>query len=351
MVSLAIDFDMVFFGPLAPILGMFIFWLVQLLFIENQKHLLAKLKFAHEPLVRFTNFVGVLFQTICHALGYTVTRSGIQHFHVTVNYGSVEPKKEKTGVFEWISNSFLFLGPFLIPSGLLLLCSYFLLEKGFAVSAPVSYSFVEGLTIFGTALSTYAEGFGTFLLHIDLFNPAHLGFLLLLLFLGMGIRPSYMGEEKKEKINMMYDLKNIKNHLIQHPWYLLLLFVIAYGLFCLFYLLSNNWYYVLFAVFGWISLLAIIALLLAYLLLALIKLTDDIATPWRYVPFLTLPLSYILLRGIFMVVPLENDTTIALAGMILCTLGMHIIPMAATRTIPAFMALLQAVWRTMPFMT
>ena len=35
--------------------------------------------------------------------------------------GTVEPKKEKTGVFEWIATSFLLFGPFFIPAGLVLL--------------------------------------------------------------------------------------------------------------------------------------------------------------------------------------------------------------------------------------
>lgn len=87
--------DVIIFAPLAPIFGVILFWFIQLLFIESQKYFLSKIRNNHEPLCRFTNFLGILFQTICHALGYTVTKSGISSFYVSVNYGKVAPKKEK----------------------------------------------------------------------------------------------------------------------------------------------------------------------------------------------------------------------------------------------------------------
>jgi len=320
MASISFDFDVVIFAPLAPIIGVLVFWLIQLLFIENQKHMLSHLRSNHEPLCRFTNFVGILFQTMCHALGYTVTRSGIQHFQVTVNYGKVSPKKEKTGVFEWISNSFLFLGPFFIPSGLLLLCSYFLLENGFVIPTPTLYTFGEGLSNFGLSLSTYAQSFAGFLLRIDFLNPIHLGFFLLLLFLGMGIRPSYMGEEKKSKIDLMYDLKNIKNHFAQKPWYIVIFFIVMYGVFYLSLFLKTNWYFVLFSLFGWTSLVAIIAMMIAYLILLLIRTTDEISGRWKVLPFLTIPVSYSLARVFLYYVPMGNTQTSSLVVMILSTL-------------------------------
>ena len=72
--------DIIIFAPLAPILGVLLFWFIQLLFIESEKQLLAMVRPKHEPLVRFTNFLGILFQSICHALGFTVTKSGISDF-------------------------------------------------------------------------------------------------------------------------------------------------------------------------------------------------------------------------------------------------------------------------------
>ena len=104
--------DIVIFAPLAPILGVILFWFIQLLFIESQKYILSKIKKKHEPLCRFTNFLGIFFQSICHALGYTVTRSGISNFYISVDYGRVSPKKEKKGIFEWVSKIpfFSFLG-------------------------------------------------------------------------------------------------------------------------------------------------------------------------------------------------------------------------------------------------
>ena len=91
--------DVIIFAPLAPIFGVMLFWFIQLLFIESQKYFLSKIRDTHEPLCRFTNFLGILFQTICHALGYTVTKSGISSVYISVNYGKVAPKKEKKGIF------------------------------------------------------------------------------------------------------------------------------------------------------------------------------------------------------------------------------------------------------------
>ena len=139
--------DIIIFAPLAPILGVLLFWFLQLLFIESQKYILSKIRRKHEPLCRFTNFIGILFQTICHALGYTVTKSGISHFYVNIHYGKVKPKREKTGVFEWISNSFLFFGPFFIPAALLLICLVFLTHSTFIIAHAQSYTFAEGIGI------------------------------------------------------------------------------------------------------------------------------------------------------------------------------------------------------------
>jgi nitric oxide reductase large subunit len=113
-----------------------------------------------------------------------------------VNYGKVQPKKEKTGVPEWIAYSFLLFGPFFIPAGLVLLVSYFVIRKGFVFPAPVHYTFVESLTGFVVSLSTFANEFVSFLVNIDLFNPIHVGFLFVLLLVGFGIRPSYIGGER-----------------------------------------------------------------------------------------------------------------------------------------------------------
>ncbi|RLF31909.1 MAG: hypothetical protein DRM98_04815, partial [Thermoplasmata archaeon] len=83
--------DIFIFAPLAPMAGVILLWFIQLLFIESQKYLLQKIKSKHEALCRFTNLLGIIFQTLCHALGYTVTKSGISEFYISVNYGRVAP--------------------------------------------------------------------------------------------------------------------------------------------------------------------------------------------------------------------------------------------------------------------
>jgi hypothetical protein len=185
MATVPLNIDSLIGAALTPILGVAAFWFLQLIFIEIQKRILSKLRHRHEVFCRFTNFIGILFQTICQALGYTVTRSGIASFQVTVNYGKVQPKKEKTGVFEWIVHSFLLIGPFFIPAGLVLLVSYFVIGNGFSFPTPVHYTFVESLTGFVLSLSTFTNEFVSFLVNIDLLNPLHVGFLFVLLFFGV----------------------------------------------------------------------------------------------------------------------------------------------------------------------
>jgi hypothetical protein len=318
MASIPLNIDSLVGAALAPVLGVIAFWFLQLFCIEIQKRILTRLRHSHEAFCRFTNFIGILFQTMCHALGYTVTRSGIATFHVTVNYGSVEPKKEKIGVFEWIATSFLLLGPFFIPAGLVLLFSVVVIGNAFMFPVA-SYSFVESLTNFGISMSTFAQHFLNFLIHMDLFNPIHVGFLFVLLFFGLGIRPSYVGEERKAKIDMIHDLKNILYHLRKKPLYILVIILGVYAFFFLSLFLNQNWYMALFSVFGWISLTAIIALFLTYLLLFLIRSTDYIGGWWKAVAYLTVPVSYVVARIIFFSYSIPNDDSISLLCMIVFT--------------------------------
>lgn len=319
--------DIIIFAPLAPILGVLLFWFIQLIFIESQKHLLSKIWGKHKPLCRFTNFLGVLFQTVCHALGYTVTRSGISQFEITVNYGVVSPKKEKEGAFKWLSNSFLFIGPFFIPPLLLLVCFYFLVG-GLEFSVPdliksqgdLYYTFAGQMNVFGHNLFNFSEKFLLFLINIDLLHPANLGFALLMIFLGMGIRPSYIGKERQEKVNMIYDLKNIKNHILQKPLYIIILLLLTYLIFYLFFGLEQRWYHIPFSIFGWLSIIAIVSLLVTHTIIVLIKITDEIPRPWKFLPYLNIPLSYLLIRGVFFYYPVDFAKSGSLTIMILSTI-------------------------------
>jgi hypothetical protein len=317
--------DIVLFAPLAPILGVLLFWFIQLLFIQSEKYLIEKISHKHEPLCRFTNFLGLLFQTICHALGYTVTKSGISDFYLSVDYGKVSPKKERTGVFEWIANVFLFIGPFFIPAFLLFVSLIILKVEGLNLVIPThiigtEYSFGGQLTIFGASLYNFSEKFFGFLINIDLLHPGHFGFLLLLIFLGMGIRPNYIGEKKHEKIDMLYDLKNIWTLISFKPLYIIILFVIAYLFFHLSILINQFWYAELFTIFGWLSIISITALVIADALILLIKATDDISGKLRFIPFITLPSSYITLRVLFFYFPSDLTIVASLSIMILLTI-------------------------------
>ena len=256
--------DIVIFAPLAPLFGVLLFWFIQLLFIESQKYQLSKIWDKHKPFCRFTNLLGIIYQTFCHALGYTVTKSGISNFYISVDYGKVDPKKQKKGIFEWTSNAFLFVGPFFIPSLLLTLLFIFISERTINIAQSVEYGFAEGMINFGTNLHSFSENLILFLIDIDLLHPPHIAFLLLLIFLGMGIRPSYIGEEKQKKVNMLYDLNNIKIHIFQQPLYIFILVILAYIFSYIAVLLNANWYVLLFSIFGWLSIIAIVSILIAH---------------------------------------------------------------------------------------
>jgi hypothetical protein len=317
--------DIIIFAPLAPILGVLLFWFIQLLFIESQKYLLGKIRPKHEPLCRFTNFLGILFQSICHALGYTVTKSGISEFYISISYGKVAPKKEKKGISEWIANAFLFIGPFFIPAFLLLLYLFLLGTGGFEITIPtefinLKYTFGGQIATFGASLHNFSTHFFNFLFNLDLLHPAHLGFVLLMIFLGMGIRPSHIGEAKVDKVDMIYDLRNIWNLITHKPLYVIMLFSISYIFFYVTLFLNLDWYVALFIIFGWLSIVSIMSLVFTHLILILIKTTDEIPGKWKILPYLTLPLSYILIRVLFFYVPTEFTNSASLLVMIFTTI-------------------------------
>jgi hypothetical protein len=321
----ASSIDIVVFAPLAPILGVLLFWFIQLVFIESEKYLISKIRPKHEAFCRFTNFLGIFFQTICHALGYTVTKSGISNFYIDIDYGKVAPKKEKKGIFEWISNVFLFVGPFFIPAFLLLICLFFLMSSGFEITSATQfeelrYTFGEQITSFGASLFSFTNGFLGFLFNIDLLHPGHFGFLLLLIFLGTGIRPSYIGKEKKEKVDMLYDLKNIKNLFLNRPLYLIFLITFAYIFFYISFWLNTNWYVAFFVILGWLSIISIFSIIVANLILILIKTTDDIPSGWKILPYLTIPISYIISRTIFYFYHIEFTRPLSILILILSTI-------------------------------
>jgi len=316
--------DIIVFAPLAPILGVILFWFIQLLFIEEEKYLIDKIREKHQPLCRFTNFLGVLFQTICHALGYTVTKSGISDFYLSVNYGKVAPKKEKEGVFEWVSNGFLFIGPFFIPACLLLIFLFFMMNDGFQIKTPeqlidMKYTFSGQMNTFGSSLSNFTSNFFAFLFNIDLFHPPHIGFLFLMIFLGMGMRPSYIGEKKQEKVDMIYDLRNIWSLITHKPLYLIILFLGAYVFFYISLFLDQNWYVAVFSIFGWISIISIASILIANLILLLIKTTDEIDGFKKLLPYLTIPVAYILMRVLFVFLPNEFSNSVSIVVTIIIT--------------------------------
>jgi hypothetical protein len=144
--------------------------------------------------------------------------------------------------------------------------------------------------------------------------------MLLLIFLGMGMRPSYTGEQKQEKVDMFYDLKNIWSLIRHKPLYIIILFLLAYILFYISLIFNQNWYVILFTIFGWLSIIAIVSLIVANMILLLIKTTDEIPGKIKLLPYFTLLIFYVLMRMIFFYYPIENSNMISLAVMVISTI-------------------------------
>ena len=161
--------------------------------------------------------------------------------------------------------------------------------------------------------------FFNILFNIDLLHPGNLGFMLLLIFLGMGMRPSYIGEKKQEKVDMLYDLRNIWSWIRHKPLLIILLFLMAYLLFYISLIFNQNWYVLLFSIFGWLSIISIISIVVTDLILYFIKTTDNIPGFLKVIPFVTLLFSYILLRLLFFYFTIDFTTTFSLILMILST--------------------------------
>jgi hypothetical protein len=304
--------DIVIFAALAPIFGVVLFWFIQLLFIESQKYFLSLIESNHNALIKFSNFLGILFQTICHALGYTLTRSGISSFYVSVNYGKVSPKKVRKGVLEWISNAFLIIGPFFFPGILLLICLFFLVNSDFFIIYSQGYTFSDNLISFGLNLYNFSTGFLGFTFSMDLFNPFHFGFLIILIFMGLGMRPSFIGEKNLEKVDMIYDLKKIRYNILHKPIYIFLLILLSYILFYVSILFEHNYYIAFFTVLGWISIISIVSLIITHMIILLINFTDSLPDLHKIFVYITIPLSYILFRIIFFYFPISYHNSVSL---------------------------------------
>lgn len=119
---------------------------------------------------------------------------------------------------------------------------------------------------------------------------------------------------------MLYDLRNIKNYLLNKPLYGLIFFITSYIFFYISFLLHSNWYLSFFSILGWLSIIAIISILVAHLLIFMIRITDRIPSIWRYMPYIIMIVSYIGMRVFFLFIPLEHSKSLSLLGMFILTI-------------------------------
>jgi len=191
--------------------------------------------------------------------------------------------------------------------------------------APIQYTFSANLISFGSNIYNFSNGFLGFLFSIDLLHPFHLGFLFLLIIMGMGIRPSFIGEKNQEKVNMLYDLKNIRYNILHKPLYIILWFLASYIFFYISILLNNNLYISIFSILGWLSIISIISLIITHLVILLIYFTDKINGLKKYIPIISIPVSYIFIRIVFFYLPIPYLYSISLLFTIIITTLMIIL--------------------------
>ena len=85
------------------------------------------------------------------------------------------------------------------------------------------------------------------------------------------------------------------------------------------FIFNINWYVSFFSMLGWLSILAIVALIVVQLLILMIRITDKIQSKWRYIPYITIILSYICMRILFLFVPIIYANSFSLIGMFILT--------------------------------
>ena len=305
--------DTFIIAPLAPVAGIVLFWFIQLLFAESLKVLLREIWENHKAFCRFSNFVALFFQSLSHALGYTLTGIGVGEFSLSVKDAKVSPKKEKKGLPMFLANLFLVLGPFFIPP-LIVFLIYLPFFPGFTLQE--CYTFSTSLISFGSLLQQFGINFLKFLFYLDLSNPFHIIFLIIFLLVGLGIRPSFIEEEEK-RVGMVDDLLRVKDLVSSHPYFIIALLVSLYIVFYVLYFLNLPFYVLIFSFFGWLSIISITSLLLAHFIVFLVLASDRLPSFKRFLPFSLLIISYTLYRFIFyltksdLALPLSNIFSLA----------------------------------------
>jgi hypothetical protein len=93
----------------------------------------------------------------------------------------------------------------------------------------------------------------------------------------------------------------------------------AYIFFYISLFFNGDWFVALFSMLGWASIISIVAIIIANILLFLIKITDEIPGIWKFMPYLVMPISYILARVLFFYVSLEHTNFISLLLMTILT--------------------------------
>ena len=130
--------------------------------------------------------------------------------------------------------------------------------------------------------------------------------------MGMGIRPSFIAEKTHKKVDMVYDLINIRDNILHKPVYIFLLILITYILFYISILTGLNLYITLFSILGWLSIISIVSLIITHMILLLIKFTDNIKGVSKFFLYLVIPVSYVFLRLIFFYCPIPYQNSISL---------------------------------------
>ena len=99
----------------------------------------------------------------------------------------------------------------------------------------------------------------------------------------------------------------------------MLLFIFAYIFFHVSRFFNQDLYVALFIVFGWLSIISIVSIIISDMIMIFIRTTDEIPRFWNWIPYIMLPTTYVLFRVLFYFISTDYDFSISLLGMILIT--------------------------------
>lgn len=288
--------------PLIPLGCLIILWLIQGGFVLLLRRRLAPLWTRHPKFTGFIYGTGTFFHELSHALAFLITGSGVSRFRVGREGGEVVPGRIKPGFSGWFSYFFSSLAPYFFPPLLLIIyvvVAGYLIDWNFIeIQIPsIHGSAIEISMGYFTVVLGFLKEFGFSMINLDLFQLPDLLFFILMLIMCPGSKSSYISEKHEGKRIMGGDMAVLLGRLKSKPHYLLLIILILYAIYFgagSLFLPVKQLYFSFWLFMGFLSVIALYALIMDHLLISWIKGADRSRFPFLIYP--AFPISYIGIR-------------------------------------------------------